>query len=137
MKKKRTATLIVVGAATFAALALVAGAQEQPVDPRILAYDKGPAKIDVSRYPEDMKARYKVFVVKCARCHSLARAVNSDFVFEDEWEVYIKRVIRKAGSSISFDEGKELFEFLVYDSKVRKKTLYEKRLKEKAPKPGL
>ena len=33
--------------------------KEAPLDPRILAYDKGPAKIDVSKYPADMQDKYK------------------------------------------------------------------------------
>jgi len=37
---------------------------------------------------------------------------------------------------ISPDEGKQIFEFVVYDSKVRKKALYEKKLKEAEAKPG-
>ena len=134
---KRTTTVMVVWTVALSALALIAGAQEEePVDPRILAYDKGPKKIDVSKYPEDMKARYKVFAVKCGKCHSPARAINCEFVLEDEWERYIKRMMRKAGSLISPDEGKQIFEFVVYDSKIRKKALYDKKLEEAATKPG-
>lgn len=135
--KKRITTVMVVGAMTLSALALIAGAQEEePLDPRILAYDKGPAKIDVSKYPEDMKARYKVFAAKCGKCHTPARAINCEFVLDDEWERYIKRMMRKAGTFISPDEGKQIFEFVVYDSKIRKKALYDKKLKEAATKPG-
>lgn len=135
---KRTTIVMAVWAMTLSALALITAAQEEeePVDPRILAYDKGPAKIDVSKYPEDMKARYKVFAVKCGKCHTPARAINCEFALEDEWERYIKRMMRKAGTFISPDEGKQIFEFAVYDSKIRKKALYEKKLKEAAAKPA-
>jgi hypothetical protein len=134
---KRFMVVAVVGAMAFSALIRLARAQEEePVDPRILAYDKGPAKIDVSKYPPDMKARYKVFTVKCGKCHPPARAINCDFVLEDEWERYIKRMMRKAGTFISPDEGKQIFEFVVYDSKIRKKALYDKKLKEAAEKPA-
>jgi cytochrome c5 len=135
---KRITIVMVVSAMTLSALALIAGAQEEeePVDPRILAYDKGPAKIDVSKYPPDMKARYKVFVAKCGKCHTPARAINCEFALEDEWERYIKRMMRKAGTFISPDQGKQIFEFVVYDSKIRKKALYEKKLKEAETKPG-
>ena len=125
-----------VAAALLAALALVgvmrvvrAQEKEEPMDPRILAYDKGPAKIDVSKYPADMQARYKVFAKKCSNCHTLARAINSDYVLDDEWERYVKRMMRKAGPSIiNADEGKQIFEFVTFDSKLRKKVLYEKKL---------
>ncbi len=118
-------------AATFVVLALAGLKARQDLDPRIAAYDKGPAKIDVSKYPADMQAKYKVFAKKCAGCHTLARAINSDFVLEDEWERYVKRMMNKAGPSvINAAEGKEIYEFLVYDSKTRKKDLYERRSKE-------
>ena len=104
--------------------------KEEPVDPRILAYDKGPAKIDVSKYPPEMKAKYKIFADKCSKCHTIARPINCEFALEDEWERYIKRMMNKAGTLISADDGKQIYEFLVYDSKTRKKALYEKKLKE-------
>lgn len=128
---KRITIVMVVLAGALAARALMAVAQEEPpLDPRILAYDKGPAKIDVSKYPEDMKARYKVFTAKCGKCHTPARAINCEFALEGEWERYIKRMMRKAGTFISPEEGKQIFEFVVYDSKIRKKALYDKKLKE-------
>jgi cytochrome c5 len=104
--------------------------KEEPLDPRIQAYDKGPAKIDVSKYPPDMKAKYKVFTDKCSKCHTIARPINCEFALEDEWERYIKRMMNKAGSIISPADGKQIFEFLVYDSKTRKKALYDKKMKE-------
>lgn len=104
--------------------------QEPPLEPRIAAYDKGPAKIDVSKYPKDVQDKYKVFNAKCGKCHTPARAINCDFVLEDEWERYVKRMMNKAGTFIAPADGKAIYEFLVYDSKNRKKALYEKRLKE-------
>jgi hypothetical protein len=45
------------------------------------ANDLGPETIDVSGYPADLQATYKeVFQVKCARCHTAARPLNSQFV---------------------------------------------------------
>ena len=126
-------TLSVALAIAAAALTHLARAQE-PVDPRIAAYDKGPATIDVSKYPPDMQAGYKLFATRCGKCHTIARAINCEFVLEDEWERYVKRMMRKPGSDISSAQGKEIFEFVAYDSKTRKKALYERKLKE-APKP--
>ena len=42
----------------------------------------------------------------------------------------MKRMMRKAGTLISPDEGKQIFEFVVYDSKTRKKALYDKKKAE-------
>ena len=115
--------------AALLALAGAARAQEQ-LDPRIAAYDKGAATIDVSKYPPEMQSRYKVFAAKCMKCHTLARPINCDFVLEEEWERYVKRMMRKPGSGINAADGKEIFEFLAYDSKTRKKALYERKLQE-------
>lgn len=118
--------------AVVATLGLAAHAQKdkEQVDPRIAAYDKGPATIDVSAYAPEMQAKYKVFAKRCTKCHTLARAINCEFALEDEWERYVKRMMRKPGSNINAAEGKEIFEFLAYDSKIRKKALYDKKLKD-------
>jgi hypothetical protein len=109
-----------------------AGAQQSgrdaPVDPIVEKWDKGPDKIDVSKYPADMKKRYKTFTELCGKCHTLARAVNCDFVLDDEWERYIKKMMRRGKGLISPDQGLEVFEFAVYDSRTRKHDLYEKKL---------
>lgn len=129
MNVRKFVWIAIVAVGATWSLAVVARGQDPaaPLDPRILAYDKGPAKIDVSKYPDPMKAAYKVFSVKCAKCHTLARPVNCELVLEDEWERYIKRMMRNAGSFITADEGKTIYDFLVYDSKTRKKALYDKK----------
>lgn len=129
---RRIGAAVVLTTMVLAGLTRVVGAQgkekEEPVDPRILAYDKGPAKIDVSKYPADIQAGYKVFASKCTKCHTLARPINCEFALDDEWERYIKRMMRKPGSGVTAENGKAIFEFLAYDSKIRKKALYDKKM---------
>ena len=123
----RAAALVHFG--VFAAvLVWPAAAQERPIDPIVLSWDQGPDKIDVSKYPADMKKRYKSFEELCGKCHTLARAVNCDFVLDDEWERYIKRMMRRGRGMITPERGLEIFEFATYDSKLRKRDLYEKKL---------
>jgi hypothetical protein len=38
----------------------------------------------------------------------------------DDWERYVKRMLHKPNSGISDNQGKEIFEFLVYDQINRK-----------------
>jgi hypothetical protein len=102
---------------------------ERPLDPIVLSWDTGPDKIDVSKYPPEIKKDYKVFSDLCARCHPLARAVNCDFVTEDDWERYIKRMMRRGRTLITPEQAMQAFDFAVYDAKIRKKDLYEKRKK--------
>lgn len=131
-QEDRMSRQIVILALAVAALAatVIVVAQDEPVDPRILVYDKGPDKINVSKYPAEMQKAYKSFATKCAKCHTLARAVNCDFALEDEWERYVKRMMRKAGTFITPDEGKQIYEFAVYDSKIRKKAMYDRKVAE-------
>jgi len=129
----RTIAAVVLALLAIAGVARAVRAQDEPVDPRILKYDKGPAKIDVSKYPADVQKKYQVFTKKCSSCHTIARPINCEFALDDEWERYIKRMMRKAGPSlISGDEGKQIFEFLTYDSKTRKKALFDKKTADAA-----
>jgi hypothetical protein len=121
--------VVVLFAATTARV-LLAQDDEGPLDPRIAAYDKGPTKIDVSKYPADMQKTYKLFNAKCSHCHTIARPINCEFALEDEWERYIKRMMRKAGTFITPAEGKQIYDFVVFDAKTRKKALYDKKLKD-------
>jgi len=94
---------------------------------RLKKLDSGPKKIDVSAYPKEQQAAYPLFTKKCAKCHSIARPINCDFVLPSQWERYVKRMTYKPNSMISQADGKSIYHFLVYDSSVRK----AKALKEK------
>ena len=78
------------------------------------------AKIDVSKYPKDMQARYKVFANKCVKCHTLARPINCEFALDEEWERYVKRMMNKPGCTVGKDDGKKIWAFLAHDSRARK-----------------
>jgi hypothetical protein len=84
-----------------------------------LPQDKGPNKIDVSSYPPEQQKAYKVFADKCSKCHTIARPINTTMTRE-QWEMYVKRMMHKPNSGISNNQGKEIFEFLVYDQQARK-----------------
>ena len=83
--------------------------------------DSGPKTIDVAKYPADQKAGYKLFSTKCSKCHTLARAINSDFALPSQWQRYIKRMMFKPNSQMSEPDGKKIYRFLVYDASVRKR----------------
>ena len=106
------------------------GTTEDTSQTRFKEIEKGPKTIDVSKYPKEMQENYKIFTKTCSKCHGLARPINSSYALPDEWERYIKRMKRKPGSGISSGDAKAIYEFLVYNSQVRKKELYEKKLKE-------
>src|SRR3974377_1127729 len=100
---------------------------------RIERFEKGPATVDVSKYPDGIKENYETFSQKCSQCHKLSRPINSDYALPDEWSRYIKRMMHKPGSGISNADGKKIYEFLVYDSSVRKKTMVDENLAKATP----
>lgn len=85
----------------------------------VLPQDKGADKLDVSKYPGAVQAGYKLLESKCAKCHTPARPLNT-LMKRDEWERYVKRMMHKPNSGISDSQGKQIFEFLVYDETERK-----------------
>ncbi len=118
--------------------------------PRVAAQiypnDAGPTKIDVSTYPKEMQKTYEEFTKKCSNCHTIARPINAQFVEmsaeeeakarkeqpdlftdtriidvnEHAWNRLVKRMMAKPGCPVNKMSGKRIWEFLVYDSKVRK-----------------
>jgi hypothetical protein len=100
---------------------------------RIERFEKGPATIDVSKYPQGVQENYEVFSTKCTQCHKLSRPINSDYALPDEWSRYIKRMMHKPGSGIGNAEGKKIYEFLVYDSSIRKKAMVDEKLAKATP----
>ena len=84
----------------------------------VLPQDKGPDKIDVSAYPAQ-QANYKLFATKCSKCHTIARPLNT-MMKRDEWERYVKRMMHKPNSGINDSQGKQIFDFMVFDQTERK-----------------
>lgn len=121
---------------TFAGTGLGRAADAQ-LDPetktRVERFEKGAATVDVSKYPQGIQDNYEVFTQKCSQCHKLSRPINSDYALPDEWSRYIKRMMNKPGSGISSADGKKIYEFLTYDSSVRKKAMVDEKLAKATP----
>jgi len=114
-------------------LARAADEMDAETKARVERFEKGPATINVSKYPEGIQADYEVFSTKCTQCHKLSRPINSDYALPDEWSRYIKRMMHKPGSGISAGDGKKIFDFLAYDSSVRKKKMLDEKLAKATP----
>ncbi|MGA2786837.1 MAG: hypothetical protein ABSF60_04860 [Verrucomicrobiota bacterium] len=134
--KFTTFTTLLLGVATLALTAGLARAEDQldaETKARVERFEKGPATIDVSKYPDGIKDDYEVFSTKCTQCHKLSRPINSDYATPDEWSRYIKRMMHKPGSGISNADGKKIYDFLVYDSSIRKKAMLDEKLAKATP----
>ncbi|MGO9586501.1 MAG: hypothetical protein ACLP2Y_09930 [Limisphaerales bacterium] len=129
-------TTMLLGVAVLTLTAGLARAEDQldaETKARVDRFEKGPATIDVSKYPDGIKDNYEVFSTKCTQCHKLSRPINSDYATPEEWSRYIKRMMHKPGSGISNADGKKIYEFLVYDSSVRKKAMLDEKLAKATP----
>lgn len=96
-----------------------------PAELKALFYaDLGPAEIDVSSYPAAEQESYRVFRRVCARCHTLARAVNSPRSSRQAWHAYIfqmrLRSILSRKQRYTKAEARRILDFLVFDAKQRK-----------------
>ncbi|MBI4519063.1 MAG: hypothetical protein HY699_25005 [Deltaproteobacteria bacterium] len=129
MAQKRTVLSLAVASALLLAIAPTR-AQELDAETkaRIEKAEAGPSEIDVSKYPAKLQDAYKVFSQKCSQCHKLSRPINSEFALPEEWERYVKRMMRKPDSGIDAAVAKSIYELLVYDASVRKKDLLDKKL---------
>jgi len=137
MKKMNKQMIVLLGLALGASLTIAARAAEENLDAatkaRVERFEKGPATIDVSKYPDGIKENYEVFSTKCTQCHKLSRPINSDYALPEEWSRYIKRMMYKPGSGIGAGDGKKIFDFLVYDSSIRKKAMVDEKLTKATP----
>ena len=135
--RRRLITAILCGVALSLGRAGVTSAADEQLDAetkaRVERFEKGPATIDVSKYPAVIQENYEVFSQKCTQCHKLSRPINSDYALPAEWERYVKRMMHKPGSGIDAADGKKIFEFLVYDSSVRKKAMLDEKLAKATP----
>src|ERR1017187_1480288 len=135
IKTKLPIVLLGVAALALIWVSLVRGADQLDAETkaRVERFEKGSATINVSKYPSGIQANYEVFTQKCSQCHKLSRPINSDYALPDEWSRYIKRMMNKPGSGISSGDGKKIYDFLVYDSSVRKKAMVDEKLKKATP----
>lgn len=70
--------------------------------------------LDVSRYPNDIQAAYKVFSVRCSRCHTLARPLNARIHDPQHWVRYVQRMRLNPASGINAKNGEIILKFLLY-----------------------
>jgi len=111
------------------AAGMVWGAETRPVSDQELTAqmpaDLGPATVDVSHYPVQQQKNYALFLQKCSRCHTPARAINSSLTSENDWRHFVslmhgRLLSRSMGEPWKVEEGRAIIDFLAYDSQVRK-----------------
>lgn len=68
--------------------------------------------LDPSKIPDNVRADYEVFAVKCSKCHGLSRPLQSGITDDEQWKMYVRRMRRQQGSGISPEDEKVVLRFL-------------------------
>jgi hypothetical protein len=67
-------------------------------------------------------ADYALFTIRCSKCHSLSRPLNSGIDNDDYWRLYVARMKRQPGSGISDEDEVAILRFLhVFSMEQRRK----------------
>jgi len=76
-------------------------------------------RVDVSKYPEEIRDAYRVFAFRCSRCHTLARPLNARIDDPQHWVRYVRRMRRQPSSGIDDRNGETILKFLLYYHRAR------------------
>jgi hypothetical protein len=78
--------------------------------------------IDSHTLDPEARADYEVFALRCSKCHSLARPLNSGIDSDEYWQKYVARMRRQPGSGITPRDSVAILRFLhVYSVEERRK----------------
>ena len=72
--------------------------------------------VDISTYPVDVHDDYRLFTIRCSKCHALSRALQSGITDDVYWADYVERMRRQPGSGIAPEESPRIQRFLHYYS---------------------
>ena len=78
-----------------------------------------PAKFegpDPSTMPDEVRSDYVLFTLRCSKCHSLARPLQSGITDDVFWTEYVERMRLQPASGISPDDATHILRFLHYFS---------------------
>lgn len=101
------------------------------------ANDFGPKEIDVSSYPSEIQNTYKnVFLVRCQRCHTAARPLNSQFL--EPYSNKGEKEARRAEKEAKLAEWKTKYPEISKDKLVwqAETQVWERYVKKMMSKPG-
>jgi hypothetical protein len=72
--------------------------------------------VDVESLPQSVRGDYELFAIRCSKCHSLARPLESGITDDAFWKEYVDRMRRQPSSGISPADEIPILRFLHYYS---------------------
>ncbi len=70
--------------------------------------------LDVASLPAEQRADYALFAVRCSKCHSLSRPLDSGISSDEYWARYVEKMRLQPGSGISPEDSVNILRFLRY-----------------------
>jgi hypothetical protein len=70
------------------------------------------AEAEVAASSSEARADHALFALRCSKCHSLARPLNSGIDSDEYWQLYVARMRRQPGSGISAEDAVAILRFL-------------------------
>jgi hypothetical protein len=77
-------------------------------------------RVDVSAFPPEIQSAYRLFALRCSRCHTLARPLNAHITEPQHWVRYVTRMRRTPGSGINAQDAQVILRFLIYYTELEK-----------------
>jgi hypothetical protein len=71
-------------------------------------------RVVVSSYPQPIQEAYRVFAIRCSRCHTLARPLNAHITDPQHWVRYVTRMRRQPTSGINREDAEAILRFLLF-----------------------
>jgi hypothetical protein len=78
-------------------------------------------RVDVSTYPPEIRSAYRLFALRCSRCHTLARPLNAHITEPQHWVRYVARMRRTPSSGINRQDAQVILRFLLYYTELEKR----------------
>jgi hypothetical protein len=72
--------------------------------------------LDPRNMPVDVRSDYALFALRCSKCHSLARPLQSGITDDGFWAEYVERMRRQPGSDITMEDTVPILRFLHFFS---------------------
>jgi hypothetical protein len=82
---------------------------------------------NATQLPTALADDYQIFALRCSKCHSLARPLQSGIDDDDFWTAYVARMRRQPSSGISPRDAAPILRFLRYYASEQRKKKGESR----------
>jgi len=77
--------------------------------------------------PAELDQGHRLYVAKCATCHTLSRSMQKSDLSAEEWSDIVDRMRNRAASHMNDAQAKAIVAYLVWDDQQRQKKAEESK----------